>query len=224
MRGLKPVEEGRLSPSALSLPCLPLLQGLIQNQHEVGPASATGIKGPCLDETLDHSTVHLAQVHRFTKTNEGRDLLSSLSKAHDLLNSTQPHVFDRPETISDPPFGNRKTPIALIDVGGENLYCLLPALGHKPHHLIRVVHVTGKQRGHELEGIMDLEIGRLISDEGISSAVRLIEAILGELGHHVKKALGLHLLAPVAAGSLDKLFLQTLLSPRCVFPHFPRAA
>ena len=47
---------------------------------------------------------------------------------------------------------------------------------------------AGQQRGHELDRIVRLEIGRVIREQRVGGGVRLVEAVAGELLHQVEDA------------------------------------
>ena len=50
-----------------------------------------------------------------------------------------------------------------------------------------------EQRGHEFDGIMRLQPGRLVGEKGVGAGMRFVEAVAGEFGDQVENAFGLFL-------------------------------
>ena len=69
---------------------------------------------------------------------------------------------------------------ALVDVGRQDDYPVFPALGNILDQTVRVVHLVRQDCRHEGQVVVRLQIGRLVGHEGVSGAVRFIEAVLAE--------------------------------------------
>ena len=57
-------------------------------------------------------------------------------------------------------------------------------------------HVERHRGGQELDRIVRLQIGGLVGDQRIGGRVRLVEAVIGELGEQVEDLVGLLLATP----------------------------
>jgi hypothetical protein len=71
--------------------------------------------------------------------------------------------------------------------------------------LVGVGHVERHRGGEELDRIMRLEIGGLVGDDAVGGGVRLVEAVICELGEQVEDHVGLRL-GDIA---LDRAFDET---------------
>src|SRR5690606_26854471 len=87
------------------------------------------------------------------------------------------------------------------------------ALGDVSLYLVLITSHRRHDSGHVFDGIVSLQIGRLIRKNGIRLTVRLVEAVFGELQHGIEKILGDTLCDSIlcAAGIEDLAMLLHLL-------------
>ena len=82
------------------------------------------------------------------------------------------------------------------------------------HDFVGAARLRGQQRGHELHGVVRLEISGLECEKRIRSGVRLVEAVSGKLLHQVEDFYDLLL----REASLDRAFYETV----ALLGHFLR--
>ena len=64
---------------------------------------------------------------------------------------------------------------------------VLAGIVDEQHHLVGVIHVRRQSRCHEFSRPMRLQPRRVISDDGVSSGMGLVETILGKHRHQVEE-------------------------------------
>ena len=107
---------------------------------------------------------------------------------------------------------DREAELALVDVRRQDLDAHLVALADVLDDLGRrpALGLGGQQGGQEMDGVMGLEVGRLVGQEGVGGAVGLVEAVLGELLDLLEDLVGLGLADALLLGPLDELLLLGL--------------
>ncbi len=199
-----------------------LLHGLLQESRELSPAAAGRVKGAAFDQALDRPAVDLVQVNTATEIEERGKRPALFPCGPDELNGPFAHVLDRGQSKADAFFHHGEVPPALIDVRRQDPDPKVAALGDVSDDLIRIAHDTGKKSGHELCGIMGLQISGLIRDQGIGRRMTFIETVTRKISHQVKDLLGLFLrdlMMPLSA--LDKEGFLLLHFLRLFLPHRP---
>src|SRR5208282_172302 len=73
-----------------------------------------------------------------------------------------------------------------VDIRRFNGDAHLAALVDVLHNVVGAPGDRGEQGGHELDGIVCLEIGRVIGEQGVGGGVRFIETVSGELRHEIE--------------------------------------
>src|SRR6185369_7186754 len=68
-------------------------------------------------------------------------------------------------------FHDGEIPAALVDVGRQDVDSHLARLVDVLHHLVRIGDFGGQQGGHVFDGVVGLEVRRLVGDEGVGGAV-----------------------------------------------------
>ena len=109
--------------------------------------------------------------------------------------------------------------IADVDVRRLDGNAHLAAFINVLDHVIGVAGHGGEQRGHELDGVMRLEISGLIGEHRVRGGVRFVESIAGELRHQIKNLFNLLCRIVALDGAIHKTFtlLRHLLS--LLFAH-----
>src|SRR4030042_2490149 len=115
-----------------------------------------------------------------TKIVQGFKLPIAFSLRQDDVNGRIPNVFHGRQTKSNliPPY--HKMFKTLIDVRGQNLDLHLPTLRNILDDFFRILRLTGEQGRHKFNGIMSLQMGRLISKKRIGGAMGFVETISTE--------------------------------------------
>ena len=178
--------------------------------------AAKPVEGAALDQGLDHLLVDGPQVHVLAEVKQTLEPPDALAGLDHVLDGFFAHALDRrqPEAnhaliaLAGLLVQRREIDVAVVDVGRHDLDAHPLAFGDVLDDLLRVAHFVGQQGRHELDGIVRLQIGRLVGDERIARRVALIEAIAGEPLDQFENLLGLVLLQALgdAAGE-EPLFL-----------------
>ncbi len=174
-------EERLLAGDPLPFGQLGEAEPLVHQGQQPFAGLAEPVEGPCPDEVLHRVPGHPFRVHPLTEVEESLEgpLPAGLQ---DRLHRRAPHVLDRRQAKSDlPPSQGGEIHVRFIYVRGQHLDAHLPTLGDVGGHFVRVVPHRGEERGHELRGVVGLEVSSPIGDEGVGGGVGFVEAITGEL-------------------------------------------
>ena len=94
--------------------------------------------------------------------------------------------------------------IGQINVGRQDGKTIGNAIFKKRMHLVRIVHVGGEGCGHELSGMMRLEVGGLECDQGIRRRVRFVETVARKFFHQIEEFNRITLCQPIPGGACNK--------------------
>ncbi len=141
-----------------------------------------GIERSALDQTFQDPSVDFAQIDAAEKIHEGCKF-SFHADFHYGFNRRFPDIFYGGKAETDVASRNAEILLGFIDVRRQNIDAHFLAVGHVPDNLVPVVFFAGQKRRHEGDGIMGLQIGRLVGDHRVGGAVRLVETVFGEVFH-----------------------------------------
>ena len=82
-----------------------------------------------------------------------------------------------------------KVGVADVDIRRLDRNSHLAALVDVLHHAIGVAGDGSKQRRHEFDRMVSLQIGSVISQQGVGRRVRLVESVAGKLRHEIENLL-----------------------------------
>ncbi len=99
-------------------------------------------------------------------------------------------VFDGGETEEDAVSGGGEICGGDLDVGGNDGDAELAALADVLDDIFGLGGFGGEESGHELDGVVGLEPGGVIGEEGVGGGVGFVEAIACELLHEVEELTG----------------------------------
>src|SRR3954471_24629018 len=182
-------EESELAALAIPLRSRSLREGGLDGVPERLARLLGEIERPRGDQRLDRLAVDLAGVDARAEVEEpGKGLLAG---GEDSLDGVFPDSLDGAESETDELLAGRirtdaERQIGLVHVRGQHGNAVGPRLGDVRHHLVGVVLLRSQERRHELDGMMRLEPGRLVSDQTISRTVTFIETIFRKLFHQIE--------------------------------------
>ena len=140
--------------------------------------AAKAVHGTALDKVFHRPLVQLALPHPFQKILQITERAALGALRHHGTNQAVTHAFHRPQAKADAVSLHGKMVFRVVDVRRQCLDANLLALGNITGNLLRRVQHRGHQRRHILPGVVTLEIGRLVRNNGIANGVRLIERIV----------------------------------------------
>ena len=108
-----------------------------------------------------------------------------------MLHCLLAHALDGAHGIDDAALVHVEMHHGAVDRRRHHLDPHAPGFLTEVTQLVRVAQIQRHGRGHELHRVVRLEPGRMIGDERIGCRVRLVEAVVGELGHKVEDRAGL---------------------------------
>src|SRR4030042_194356 len=120
---------------------------------------------------------------------QGFKLPIFFSFSQDDVNGRIADIFYSRQTKSDLIPNDLKMFKTFIDIRGQDFNFYLPTFGNILYDLIRILRLTREQGSHEFDREMSLQIGRMVSKQGIGSAVGFVETIPTESLHLFKNLL-----------------------------------
>ncbi len=112
------------------------------------------------------------------------------ARGDDRFDGVVADVLDGGEAEADSVGGGGEVGVRGLDIGREDVDVDLAALGDVLDDVLGLGGFAGEQRGHELDGVVGLEPGGVIGEQGVGGGVTLVEAVAGELGHEVEDLAG----------------------------------
>ena len=125
------------------------------------------------------------------------------------------------ETVDDAPVGDGEVRVGAVDVGREDLEPHRSRLADVGGHLVGVAHLVREVGGHELGGIVGLEVGGAIGDDGIRGGVGLVEAVAREGDQYLEDAIGVLGLEALLDRAREELLLLLHEDLELLLPHGP---
>ena len=160
------------------------IQGLEQGAG--GPQRRHGVG---LDQRLDHATVEHVEVDapaEVVERHERPGLRSPIADGDDRVDRALADVLDRRQAEADR-LGraggiglDREEGQRLLHVRRTHLDPQPAALGDDRGDLLGALAEAVHDRGHELDRVVRLQVGRLVGDEPVAGGVGLVEAVSGE--------------------------------------------
>ena len=118
---------------------------------------------------------------------KGSSLFPLLQQAVD---KAAAHPLHRHQTETDVLPRHGEVGAGFVDIRRHELDAVVPALGDVLRHLGLGIQHRGQQSRHILPGVVDLEPGGLVDDNGIADRVCLVEGVVGEVVDLVVDVLG----------------------------------
>jgi hypothetical protein len=150
----------------------------------VGPRALHAVEGARHNQALDGPRVDVGLVHTRAKILKGREGAVFVPLFEDHGDGSLPDVLDGGEAEANVPVDHREKGSRLVDVGLENAQPHLAGHADVDAQLVAgaVPDFAGENGGHVLDGVVRLEIGGAVSENGVGGGVGLVEAVVGELG------------------------------------------
>ena len=170
------VEQADLAGGALALVRLGRGECVVQRVEETARV-AERAQGADLHERFEHPLVRQTQVDPVAEVGEGTERAVRLPGGDDRLDRALPHVLDRqqPEPDRRPLHGELE--VAGMDVRWEDGDPQAAALGDRGRDLLGVVAERGQHARHVLDGVVRLEVRRLVRHQAIARGVGLVETV-----------------------------------------------
>jgi len=109
---------------------------------------------------------------------------------NDVFNGPPADVLYRRQAKADLAPYNTEVHQALIDIGRQDFNPQPAAFFNIQGYLVGVFHNAGNEGRHVLDGIIGLEVGRLVGHQGIGSRMALVKTVTGKVGHQVEDVAG----------------------------------
>ena len=161
----------------------PLVGGLVRlgDGGEVRGPPAERVERPGLDQPLDGGLrARCAGRSRSQKSKRSLNGPPCVAGADDLLGGPAAEPLDGGQAEDDLAVLHGEVRLARVDVRRQHVDAELAGVGDVIDHdvaLVAVVDLAGQQRGHELGGVVGLQVRGLVADLGVGGRVRLVEAV-----------------------------------------------
>ena len=183
--------------------------------HSDGPIGVKLIEGPGLDQAFDGGAVDapMDRSARRNRTDCGTvRRLCGLAAIASPAAPPQPLIAARPNRIL--PLGHGEIGFRAVHIRRHHFDVHPPAIFQMLDQRILLLEVAAvdvarEQGRHELDRIMGLEIGRHVGDQGVGRAVRLVEAVAGELSISSNSSSACFSLSPCFAAPSTNCFADT---------------
>ena len=135
------------------------------------------LSAPDLGQRLEHLAVGEPQVDPRAEVRQRPELAAALARLDDRLDGALADVLDRQQAEADRVALDREPEARAVHVGRPDLDAQAPALDDRGGHLLGVVAERREHRGHVLDGVVGLEVRRLVRDQAVAGGVRLVEPV-----------------------------------------------
>src|SRR5216683_5196200 len=184
-------EKAVLAAGFFTLAALRLFHGAIDDREHLGPPRSQGIHRARFNQAFEDAFVQQARIDVIAKLVNRSEAPEFRARVENSFDRVFTNVLDGAESETNG-FANRsEVEIARIDIGRKNRDAHAARLVDIFHDFFGVARFRGKQRGHELDGIMRFQIRGLVGEQSVGARVRFIEAVPGEFRHQVEYFLGL---------------------------------
>ena len=130
-----------------------------------------------LGQRLEDLAVGEPHVDPRAEVRQRAELAVGLAGVDDRLDGALADVLDRQQPEPDRLALDGEPEAGAMDVGRRDLDPEAPALGDRRGDLLGVVAERRQHRGHVLDGVVGLEVRRLVRDQAVAGGVRLVEAV-----------------------------------------------
>ena len=200
------IEQGGLAAQPVACRGLAGVDRVIEAEQDLGGMTEL-VERPDLGERLEDLAVDEPEVDPRAQVGERLERAALGPRRHDRLDRALADVFHRQQPESDRRPLDRELDIRSVDIGQLDLDVHPAALGDRRSDLL-LVRAEGRQdRGHVLDGVVGLEVRRLVGDQPVARGVGLVEPValewLERLEHRVDRVR----LDPALRGLLDELLL-----------------
>ena len=125
------------------------------------------------DEVIDRAAVEFAPVHAAAEILKALEQAAALALGDEAVHRAPAHALDGNKAVADVRPADGEVRAGFVDVGRQQLYAHVAALGDVFGDLRTVFKHTRQQRCHVFGGIVPLHIGRAVGDDGVAHGVRL---------------------------------------------------
>ena len=136
-----------------------------------------GVEGAHLDERLEDALVDEPEVDPVAEVGERPEGALCLAGGDDRLDGALPDVLDGQQAEPDRRPLDGELQVAGVDVRLQHGDAEPAALGHGRGDLLGVVPERRQDAGHVLDGVVGLEVRRLVGDQPVGRGVGLVEAV-----------------------------------------------
>ncbi len=154
-------------------------------------AAAERIHCAGLDERFQNALVEQAEIDVLAKLVDGFEAAELLARGDDGFDGIAADVLYRSQAEADGFSMRGEVCVRYVDVRGFDGNAHLAALVDVLHHIIGAAGDRSEQRRHELDGIVRLQICRVVGEQGVGGGVRLVESVAGKLRHEIENLLDL---------------------------------
>ena len=188
-RAVEDVEQADLHGVALGL--LGRFHGDTDRGDQARPVIVEHVEGAGANQRFDRAPVDHALVHTPAEIEEILERTGFGSGLENRVDRLLAGPLDRAQTVADgrPVYG-REAVFRSVHVRAEYGDLVVQRVVVEDLHRVGVVHVRRQGRGDEGRTVVGFQPGGLVGDDGVGGGVRLVEAVLGELGHQVEELLG----------------------------------
>ena len=199
-------EQAELAAHRVALLALRLAHGLVEHGEQLAAPSLERVERAAADKALDGALRERPRIDARTEIDERREraVLRALLR-HDFQRVFADVAHGR-EAEADRGAVDREIRLARVDVGRQDGDAHAAALLDVTRNLVRV-HDARQHRRHELLRVMRLEIRRLPRDKRVRRAVRLVEAIVGEMRQQIENRIGEPHLDAVLFAAVEEVLL-----------------
>ena len=174
----------------------------LQDRQKLRPARTERIECTAFNETLQHALVRRAHVNARAEIQQRRECSALFTHCCKALDRRFTDVSHGGKTEANGRTIDAESRLARVDIGRQNLDAHAAAKLDVDADLVIRVHDAREHRCHELLRIMRLEVRRLPRHKRIRRAVRLVEAIVGEVRQKIEDLL--------CQRRIDAIFLRAL--------------
>ena len=140
------------------------------------------IEGACLDEVFQRAAIQFVAVQPLAEIVQAA-VGAVFTLLYHRIDQVAAHAFDGVETEADAVAIDGEAAAGGVDVRRQDLDAQALALGSIFDNFRRIIEHTGQQGGHELVGVMALEVGCLEGHVGVAGRVGLVEGVGGKTDH-----------------------------------------
>ena len=168
------------------------------------------VQRTALDQDFEHVLGDRLGFDSFGQVEDVAERSAGFPCGYDRRDSGGSHALDRGQSETDPAILDLKLDFRVVHAGGEHIELHPAAIVDVVGDPVGVFHFAGKQRRHELDGEVRLEIRSLVGDRPVGGRVRLVESVSSELFDHVEEFDCLGLGQVTGSGARDEFLTETL--------------
>ena len=163
----------------------------VDHREHLRSARSERIHRAGFDQAFEDALVEQPRVDVVAELIDRREAAEFRARVENSLDRVFAHVLDGAQPEADGFADGSEIEIARIDVRRKDGDAHAARFVDVFHHFFGVARFRRQQRGHEFDGIVRLQICRLIGEQRVGAGVRFVEAVPGEFRHQVENLLGL---------------------------------